>query len=727
MEAPSDKVEDIISAGFALEHIIEEAELNSNKAKVEEIVHKHIEKFESFFIVPEFVKGLQWFNTCSSKQLHIHKELHGKVTVLDFWTYCCINCMHVLPDLDDLESFYSAEDGLVVVGVHSPKFDNEKDSENIANAILKYNIKHAVVNDQNMTMWQFLGVCAWPTLVILGPDGQMLFMLMGEGHRVKLFRYVEAALSYFKKKGHISNHTLPLDVLWDKSHDSLLRFPGKLAVDSSGSRIAISDTGHNRIIVVSKEGLVLKCIGNGRPGLQDGRYIETSFNAPQGLCWAGEALYFADTENHAIRKIDLKTELVTTVAGTGKMGQDRLGGRVGLEQEISSPWDVCLGSLSEKEHDDTLFIAMAGAHQIWALYLREGKWWKNSNVSSGTCKMVAGSGSEENRNNSYYHRAGFAQPSGISIDHTSRNLYISDSESSSVRCLSLASGAVSPVVGGSKNPVDLFSYGDVDGNTVQAKLQHPLAVAWNDLDKKIYVADTYNHKIKVVDPESRECFTICGSGQPGSSLGGTFDEALFNEPGGLSVTPCGKLLYIADTNNSIVKVISTEEKSVENLNIVYPSETEVCFQKEGVFSKRHLAGIHEGTPVQEYASVNVEPGDTLAFKICLKPTTDNLLTLTEGAPSAWKVILPDDGFILACDGFNLEGKYDSLKTAPRVILKVAALPKTDSTHFQVESVVYVCSDSLCSLRSQLVRIPVIIVGSSGATCSSSELEITHEL
>nr|CAI5868480.1 unnamed protein product [Callosobruchus analis] len=416
--------------------------------------------------IEDFHRGLEWFNV--TEPLSFRKHLKGKVVVLDFFTYCCINCMHIIPDLREIENTFSIEDGLTVVGVHSAKFENEKDSSNILAAVQRYNIGHPVVNDHNSTMWRNCDVQCWPTMVVLGPNANPIVMLTGEGHKEDLILIVKNALEFYKAQGMISNHKLPIKTAYHLLPDlkGPLLFPGKITnvVDENNHEIlAVSDTGNNRILILKPDGTLLKQIGGKKLGFKDGSLTEAEFNNPQGLAFQNkDVLFVADTENHAIRKIDLKENTVETVAGTGVQGHDYEGGKLWTKQEISSPWDVCIYRTPDMDMTfhpdgnpplkDVLIIAMAGIHQIWALFLQDTVWWKCKLLPAGTCIRIAGSGREENRNNNYPHSAAFAQPSGLALSLKNREVYIADSESSSVRRLSLVDGKVTPVVGGDKNP-----------------------------------------------------------------------------------------------------------------------------------------------------------------------------------------------------------------------------------------------------------------------------------
>ncbi|XP_037047631.1 NHL repeat-containing protein 2 [Bradysia coprophila] len=513
--------------------------------------------------INDFKEDLDWFNVLEPLNRDL---LSGKVVILDFFTYCCINCMHILPDLKKIEDSYSVEDGLVVIGVHSAKFDNEKDSANILSAVQRYNITHPVVNDNHQSMWIDLKVVCWPTLIILGPRGNPLFVTMGEGNFETLEKYVATTMKFYKDQNAIKNHQLPLNPAADLlTPNSNLKFPGKIACSKSNANdetpelYAISDSGNHRVIIVSAAGEVLHKIGGKQPGFVDGDLLSAKFNSPQGVSFLSENILFvADTENHAVRRIDLKGKSVSTIAGIGVQGNDRVGGKIGTEQEISSPWDVAVYKTRDMDMSfhlddesiakkDIVLVAAAGTHQIWAVCIDDVIWWKFKKYSAGTVVVIAGNGAEENRNNSYPHNAAFAQPSGLSIGGADE-MFIADSESSCIRKLSLVDGKVLAVAGGDRNPRNLFAFGDVDGKGVAAKLQHPLGVCFSSKENLVYVADTYNHKIKRIDVTSNHCETC-------NIVEESKDVMVFNEPGGLCLNPTGDFLYVANTNNHSIELV----------------------------------------------------------------------------------------------------------------------------------------------------------------------------
>ncbi|KAK7284430.1 hypothetical protein RJT34_19176 [Clitoria ternatea] len=498
-------------------------------------------------IVPEFPSKLDWLNTAP---LQFHRDLKGKVVLLDFWTYCCINCMHVLPDLDFLENKYK-DMPFVVVGVHSAKFDNEKDSEAIRNAVLRYGITHPVVNDGDMYLWRKLGINSWPTFAIVGPNGKLLSQLAGEGHKKDLDDFVEAALMFYGKQNMLDN--TPITLSLEKNNDprlltSPLKFPGKLAIDALNNRLFISDSNHNRIVVTDLDGNFIVQIGSsGDEGLQDGSFDDATFNRPQGLAYNAKKniLYVADTENHALREIDFVNEKVRTLAGNGTKGSDYIGGGKGDTQLLNSPWDVCFHPFEEK-----VYIAMAGQHQIW-----------EHNILDATTRAFSGDGYERNLNGSSFTSTSFAQPSGLSLSRDLMEMYIADSESSSIRAVDLKTGGSRLLAGGDPYFAEnLFKFGDQDGIGSDVLLQHPLGVMCGN-GGEVYIADSYNHKIKRLDPTSKRVSTIAGTGKAGFK-DGTAVNAQLSEPAGIVEGNKGRL-FIADTNNSLIRYLDLNNDDIE--------------------------------------------------------------------------------------------------------------------------------------------------------------------
>jgi DNA-binding beta-propeller fold protein YncE len=478
---------------------------------------------------PEITGGRGWLNT--DKPLSI-AALKGKFVLLDFWTYGCINCIHIIPDLKKLEAKYANE--LVVIGVHSAKFQNEKETENIRRIILRYEIEHPVYNDADFRVWQSYGVRAWPTQVLIDPKGYVVGAASGEGNYEVIDEAIAKLAEEFRKRGELNEEPLKLVLERAKVGDLPLAFPGKLLADAQNDRLYISDSNHNRLVVTRLDGSLIETIGTGDAGTADGSFDKATFHRPQGLALSSDFLYVADTENHLIRRVDLKKHLVETIAGTGQQAFEKFPHGPARSIALSSPWDLQLIG-------QTLYIAMAGPHQIWQLDLEKNQ-----------VSVFAGSRTEERKDGPLLE-AGFAQPSGITTDGT--KLYVADSEANIVRAIDRSKEEVRTLVGG-----DLFEFGDVDGPGDSARLQHPLGLLW--LRDKLLIADTYNHKIKKLDPQARILTTLFGTGKPGQTDG---KSPSFYEPGGL--TAANDKLYIADTNNHAIRVVDLKTKQTSTLRI----------------------------------------------------------------------------------------------------------------------------------------------------------------
>ncbi len=482
---------------------------------------------------PELEGGMAWLNTAGPIRL---KDLRGKVVLLDFWTLCCINCIHTLPDLAKLEKKYAKE--LVVIGVHSAKFDNEKDTESIRKAILRYEINHPVVNDAKMKIWRAYDPGSWPSLILIDPEGNLAGHGSGEGLYEALDERIALLIKIHKAKKTLNEKPLRFELArFQERGDSPLFFPGKVVADAAGKRLFIADSTHHRIVITDLKGMKIAIAGTGEPGQADGTFAKATFNDPQGMALHGDTLYVADRKNHLLRQLSLKAGTVKTIAGTGEQGENRRFGGPAMKTGLNSPWDLF-------HKDDTLYIAQAGYHQIWAL-----------DLAKSVLEPYAGNGRERIVDGRLF-RSSFAQPSGLASD--GKVLFVADSEGSVVRSVPLdGKGEVKTLVGPEAGD-NLFLFGDEDGALENVRLQHALGVAFHD--GKLYVADTYNSKIKVIDPVKRSCTTLLG-GEPDGWLAGP----LFNEPAGLCVAR-GKL-YVADTNAHRIRVVDLKTKTVSTLNL----------------------------------------------------------------------------------------------------------------------------------------------------------------
>lgn len=445
--------------------------------------------------------------------------------------------MHALAQLREIEEAFPNE--LTIISIHSPKFAREKFTESVRDAVLRYGIDHPVANDRNMNLWRQYAVRAWPTLMFIDPENRVIGRHEGEIPPEAGKELIGQMIAEFDAAGLLQRR--PLRFTRAITTESFLAFPGKIAVDAAAKRIIISDSTHHRLIETDLGGKVRQIIGTGKQGNTDGDFAQAAFNRPQGVALAGNLLYVADTENHMIRRVNLETQQVETIAGSGEqygMTEDSLSMGRAHEVALSSPWDLaCEGN--------NLYIAMAGMHRLYVLRL-----------DRGIIELFAGAGPEGLRDGSY-DEAFFAQPDGLALDD-GHALYVADSETSSVRKVELdGAKRVTTLVG-----TGLFDFGDVDGTGEHALLQHVQAVCF--VEGELYLADTYNNRIKVLNPWTREVRSFAGTGTAGFKDGSP-SAAQFNEPGGLAYTD-GKL-YVADTNNHAIRVIDLAAGMVETLQI----------------------------------------------------------------------------------------------------------------------------------------------------------------
>lgn len=435
---------------------------------------------------------------------------------------------------------------LVVISVHSAKFPSEKITANIRKAVMRHGIHHPVINDANFEVWNQYAVRAWPTVVLIDPLGKVVGQQSSEITAEGFAPIIQAMIDDFTIRGNLER--TPIAAILDESTletPRLLNYPAKLCY-AEGGRLFVADTGHHRILEIqlSEDGLsgeVVRIFGSGEAGLKDGSIHEAQFHDPHGMAFVqsnrGSTLYVTDTENHAIRAIDLVNEHVCTIAGSGVLGR-------GQHTNESDPTAIALRSpWAVAALDQLLLIAMAGSHQIWVL------------IDENQIGVFAGNGAEALVDGPR-NQASFNQPSDLIVDMG--HLFVADSEAGAIRAISLNENPqVFTLVG-----QGLFEFGDVDGKGATVRLQHPTGLS--SRSGFLYIADSYNHKIKTLDPKTGTVKTIIGSGKAGTS-DGPFATAELYEPEGLAFGE-GKL-YIADTNNHLIRVADIANKVVKTLDL----------------------------------------------------------------------------------------------------------------------------------------------------------------
>ncbi len=500
--------------------------------------------FDNMIHAPDFYAGSRWLGIKNPLSL---EDLRGNIVLLHFMTYSCINCFHTNRLLEGLIKRHS-DDPFIVIGIHSSKFDREKDPFAVEMAMARYNIRHPVVMDPSLKLWREYSIRAWPTLVLIDSRGRIASISPGEPDPTSVAYEVSDLLNRERQRGYIreTNHNHKITPI-DYFHGFPLRFPGSIQLLPDGL-MAIADSGHNRIIITESDGRLMGIVGSGERGLEDGVYHNASFDFPQGMGidLINNILYVADTGNNCIRAVDLKEKAVRTVAGTGELGRTRhqIGKSTrALTTSLRSPWDLEIT-------DRGVVIAMAGSHQLWLLQTDR----EEISVLSGTGNEVLLDGPA--------NRCGFAQPSAVCSGMDRNTLIVLDAEASAVRKVSLETGQVSTLIGRG-----LFTFGDQDGIGTEVRLQHPLGISSGA--SGFAIADTYNHKIKLLYPLHRTMTTlpIGNSGESASleqDARGVHRRDLFlDEPEGLAETPDGRIV-VADTNNHRIIITSAGGSEREN-------------------------------------------------------------------------------------------------------------------------------------------------------------------
>ncbi|MEU8659706.1 NHL domain-containing thioredoxin family protein [Actinoplanes philippinensis] len=434
------------------------------------------------------LKGRGWLNT-GGKALTL-ADLRGKILILDFWTFCCINCLHVLDELRPIEEKYG--DAVVVIGVHSPKFEHERDPVALAAAVERYGVHHPVVDDGDMHVWQQYAAKAWPTLAVVDPEGYLVASMAGEGHAEGLSRLIDELITTHEAKGTLHRGDGPY--VPPPAPEGLLRFPGKVIELPSGN-LLVSDSARHSLVELTPDGETLvRRIGSGVRG--------EPFSEPQGLVQlpprvaevAGYDVVVADTVHHQLRGFNTATGEVTLVAGSGRPWRSAVDDHAhdALAADLSSPWDLAW-------FDEKVIIAMAGIHQLW--------WFDPIKRTVG---VYAGTTVEALRDGPIPD-VWMAQPSGLSASVEGKRLWIADSETSALRWVE--DGVMHTAVG-----QGLFDFGHVDGPAAEALFQHPLGVAALP-DGSVLVADTYNGAVRRFDPASGEVSTVdSGLAEPSDVL-----------------------------------------------------------------------------------------------------------------------------------------------------------------------------------------------------------------
>jgi peroxiredoxin len=468
-------------------------------------------------VAPELPDTLEWINSAEPPTL---TSLRGRVVLLYFWTFDSVNCTNALADLRFLESKY--HDGLSVIGVHTPKYDYQRQAAPVLKAVNRCHIRHPVANDPDFSVWRGYGVQAWPSFAIVDAQGRFAGLLSGEGRRDEADSLVgqlldEAAASDLR--------VYEASVATVRPEPRMpLQFPGKVL--ATPTTLWIADSGNNRILECDHNGRILRQLGSGTPGCVDGRNREAQFNNPQGMTIVYDTLYVADAGSHAVRRVLLPAGDVSTIAGTGTLGHD-------LPAESSDPRQTRMSAPTDVvAFEDKLYIAVSGQHQIWRFDIARNK--LGVLAGNGRLGIADGEGVD----------ASFAQPSGLDVfEH---QLVVVDAAASAARLVSLADRQVATLVGAGP-----YDFGDISGKRDVARLQNPLGVCV-DPRGLAFIADSYNGKIKALNLRSGEIRALNLPYQ-------------LNEPAGISMA--SNALWIANTNAHEIVRVDLATGQIRHLNI----------------------------------------------------------------------------------------------------------------------------------------------------------------
>lgn len=467
---------------------------------------------------PEVPVSLDWLNTDRPPSL---AGLRGKVVLLFFWCYSNTQSIRLLPALRQVAQDH--DPGVVVLGIHCPKFAHERAGANVRKALNRNFVRFPVASDPEFETWRRYGIEAWPSVAVVSADGNLHQVLRGDDTGGKLDRIV-GELIVEASNANILDASRVMPVRGGEAA-GFLRFP--TAVLEARGLLYVSDAANNRIVELSREGRVQRIFGSGNPGFWDGVAQNCGFNVPRGLAYAENFLYVADTANHAIRRINLFSGEVETVLGNGKP-DFKMTNATRRMLDMGLPLPVGLAF-----QGPDLFVSVSGIGQLWRLDLAQGTvgWF------SGTGQHGVVDGDPV--------QAAFAQPLGLAAGRTF--LYVADGDGSAVREVRSQTGHVRTRCG--QNP---FVFGFEDGLPATALVQYPMDVALRERGTELWIADSFNNQLRVLDLKTSELST-------------PRIEYAFSEPAGISIT--GSSLWVANTNAHEIVHVDLISRRAEALTI----------------------------------------------------------------------------------------------------------------------------------------------------------------
>jgi len=594
----------------------------------------------------------KWYNVAKAPS---GDDLKDRVILFDFWNYSCVSCIQSFPEIKKLKERFGNK--LVVISVHSSIYDNEKDDNSVKKAVLKYDITNPVVNDADLKIFNEFEVKAFPTYVIVGPNGREYKRYEGSNS----FSDIKSSIKKLVKKYKFSLNREFLPMRLEKYHTigNVLSFPSKIAYAknfSYNSRnlpvIFISNLGQNNIIVSSLSGEIIETIGATSDYMIDGSFEQASFKFPQGLVFNNNKLYVADSGNNAIRVVDFKEKKVSTLIGDGVRG-GVFSNKDNVENiRLSTPLDLELSS--DKKN---IIIANSGTNQILSYNLKK----KDIVVLAGNGKKGIDDGNYPNNS--------LAQTSDL--EFYKGKLYFVDSASSSLRVMD-KKGKVSTLIG--KKSLD---FGNKNGSKKEALMQNPLALSVDETG--IYILDSFNHQLKKYSFQSKKISSLVGK-KKGDDVGSKSNTS-FNEPSGL-VSILGKF-YVVDSNNNRILSVSRYNLSSKIIDIIPAFK----LPKEGFLE--YLPNLEKREEVSVKSESNIKINITLQKKWKINEMGPSFINLLE---------------IVDSDEANLAASFDwhDIKSKTLSINNLE-----EDKDYLLQGVIYFCEDkenALCFVKSYEQRV-----------------------
>ncbi len=559
-------------------------------------------------------KKQAWINTSRALEL---SDLKDRVILVHFWSYACVSCFHVLPEIKKLENEFGNR--LTVIGVHSGKFDNEKNLDSITKAVLRYDISHAVIDDSDLKIWNNFDIKAWPSFVLINPHGSIEEVYQGSDSVEKMVKDTKELINDYRYE--ITRDALPIVLEKNKIAKRVLNYPTKIEYAAyfaykghNAPALFIANTGQNKVLAVSLTGEIIAQIGSGRDEFEDGSFENASFNSPTGLLYHDSKLYVADSGNNALREIDFKEENVATLIGSGRKGSIIEKGPINSDDvELSSPTDI------EFYPDNTkIAIANSGSHQILQY-----------NIAKQEISILAGDGNE-GLIDGIYPKNSLAQTADLAVYED--KLYFIDSESSALRVLD-KDGEVKTLIG-----KGLFDFGHKNGKKDMALMQHPLGLTIDDTG--VYIVDSFNHVVRRYGLSTGEIQDVIG-GKKGSTLGSPENTGFDEADGIVSILD---RFYIVDSNNNRIVIVNRNKLTSEILDVM----PQLQLPRDGFL--QYLPNLYKAAPIKVADEKNILKIDLKqGWKINeLGPSFINLLEMTDNkkanliATFDWTMIINDE-------------------------------------------------------------------------------------